>query len=125
MTLRTTIVFLCVTCCLLTQVRAETLLTTHGKVLAVTDQPAPGPSGANFEVSFDSPSIADDGTVLFRVKLYGGDVSGNANNRALFTGTTAANLSMLIRSSDPAPGLAGLALVNPAGNNGIQSGARL
>src|SRR5262249_51058624 len=120
MTLRTTIVFLCVTCCLLTQVRAaDTLLTTHGNVLAVSDPPPPGPSGANFEVVFDNPSIADDGTVLFRVKLYGGDVSGNANNRALFTGTTAANLSMLIRSSDPAPGLTGLTLVNPAGNSGV------
>ena len=57
--------------------------------------------------------------------LYGGDVSGNGNSRALFRGTTAANLSMMIRSSDPAPGLADLALVNGAGNNGIQAGSRL
>ena len=42
-----------------------------------------------------------------------------------FRGTTAANLSMMIRSSDPAPGLADLTLVNGAGNNGIQAGSRL
>ena len=111
--------------CLLTHAQAQTLLTTHGDLLAVTDQPVPGPSGAYFEVSFDTPVIADDGTVLFRVKMYGGDVSGNANSRALFLGTTAANLSMMLRSADPAPGLAGLALVNGAGNNGIQAGFRL
>ena len=57
--------------------------------------------------------------------MYGGDVSGTGNARALFRGTTAANLSMMIRSSDPAPGLAGLTLVNSAGNHGIQGGARL
>jgi hypothetical protein len=57
--------------------------------------------------------------------MYGGDVSGNGNSRALFRGTTAADLSIMLRSSDPAPGLAGLTLVNSAANNGIQAGIRL
>ena len=116
-----TILFVGLVSCLLNYAQADTLLTTHGNLLAVTDQPVPGPSGAYFGASFDLPVVADDGTVLFRANMYGGDVSGNANSRALFRGTTAADLSMMVRSSDPAPGLAGLTLVNGAGNNGIQA----
>jgi hypothetical protein len=111
--------------CLLTDAHAQTLLTTHGNLLAVTDQPVPGPSGAYFGTGFDTPAVADDGTVLFRAIMYGGDVAGPANSRALFRGTTAANLSLMVRSSDPAPGLAGLTLVNGAGTVGIQGGAQL
>lgn len=122
---RTTILVLGLVSCLARDGHADTLLTTHGHLLAVTDTPVPGPSGAYFGTSFDSPAIADDGTVLFRALMYGGDVSGAANARALFRGTTAANLSLLVRSSDPAPGLANLVLVNGAGNNGIQTGSRL
>jgi hypothetical protein len=123
--MRTTIVCLGLASCLSSYAHADTLLTTHGNLLAVTDQPVPGPSGAYFGATFDNPVIADDGTVLFRANMYGGDVSGPANAWALFRGTTAANLSMMVRSSDPAPGLASLMLVNGAGNNGIQAGSRL
>ena len=122
--MRAGILLLVAASCLLTRAQAQTLLTTHGNLLAVIDQPVPGPSGAYFQV-FDVPVIADDGTVLFLAKMYGGDVSGNGNSRALFRGTTAADLSIMLRSSDPAPGLAGLALVNSAANNGIQAGSRL
>lgn len=120
-----TIFFLGVASGLLNHAHADTLLETHGNVLAVTDQLVPGPSGAYFGTSFDSPIIADDGTVLFFASMYGGDVSGNANGRALFRGTTAANLSLMIRSSDPAPGLPGLTLVNSTGTSGIQGGAKI
>ena len=124
--MRATILFLGLVSGLLSHAHAQTLLTTHGNLLAVTDQPVPGPSGAYFGTSLSiAPVIADDGTVLFRANMYGGDVSGPANSRALFRGTTAANLSMMVRSSDPAPGLAGLALVNGAGTDGIQGGAVL
>ncbi len=122
---RATILFLGLASGLVSYAQAQTLLTTKGKLLAATDQVVPGPSGAYFGTSLDFPVIADDGTVLFRALMYFGDVSGPANNRALFSGTTAANLSMLVRSSDPAPGLANLNLVNSAGSLGIQGGYSL
>jgi len=99
--MRAGILLLVAASCLLTRAQAQTLLTTHGNQLAVIDQPVPGPSGAYFQV-FDLPVIADNGTVLFLSRMYGGDVSGNGNSRALFRGTTAADLSIMLRSSDPA-----------------------
>jgi len=104
---------------------AATLLTTHGNVIAYTDGPAPGSTGGAFATIIEPPIITDDGTVFFRGQMYGGDVSGTANSRALFRGTTAADLAMMIRWSDPAPGLLGLSLINGAGTNGIQGSYRM
>ena len=122
--LHVTVLMLVATSGLLPGAQADTLLETHGNLLASPDQPVPGPSGAYYQF-FDSIVIADDGTVQFLAKMYSGDVSNNANSRALFSGTTAANLSMMIRGADPAPGLAGLSLTNSSGSQGIQTNSRI
>ena len=106
------------------QAEAQSLLSTNGNVLAYSGGVVPGPSGLIYSYVFDLPLVADDGTVFFRTTLDGGDVTGNANNRALFLGKTAADVTMLARSSDPAPGLDGLFLVKPDGTDGIQTGYR-
>jgi hypothetical protein len=67
--MRMTILLLGLASVLSTPAQAQTLLTTHGNVLAVTDQPVPGPSGAFFDPSFDTPVIADDGTVTVTPEL--------------------------------------------------------
>src|SRR5262249_44428910 len=54
----------------------------------------------------------------------GGDITLR-NNNALFVGKTASDLSMMIRATDPAPGLPGLSLGNSAGTIGISGDFRL
>jgi hypothetical protein len=106
------------TCCLLAPARAESLLTTNGTFFAWPDTEAPGLPGVYFAGNVDFSTLAEDGTLAFRADLYGAGTSG-INSRALFTGTSAATLAMLARWNDPAPGLPGLALMNPAGSQGI------
>ncbi|HEX4824179.1 MAG TPA: putative metal-binding motif-containing protein [Candidatus Polarisedimenticolaceae bacterium] len=95
------------------------LVTNHGNVLAYTDGAVPGmPLFTTFGSQIGFPVLADDGTVLFLSNMAGPQITG-ANSRALFQGTTSADLSVVAQSADPAPGLPGLSLVNNAGNSGI------
>src|SRR5262245_27275886 len=81
----------------LTSAHAESLLTNHGKVVAVTDADAPGtPLFTTFGSSLDLPAMADDGSVLFRSNLLGASI-GLENSRALFMGPTFDALSLLTR----------------------------
>src|SRR5262245_22734925 len=90
---------------------APSLLKTNGQVIAFVGEAAPGLPGVTFGNTspFDIPSVAEGGVYFFRGRLIGTGVTA-LNERALYTGTTAANLAMLIRSQDPAPGLPGLTL---------------
>ncbi len=103
-----------------TSARAESLLTTNGEFFAWPDTGAPGLPGVYFGGNVDFSVLAEDGTLAFRADLYGAGTSG-VNSRALFTGASAATLSMLARWNDPAPGLPGLTLMNAAGSQGIHS----
>ena len=108
--------------CLLAEAQAESLLTTNGTWFAWPDTEVPGQPGVYLGGNIDFPTAAEDGTLLFRADLYGAGTSG-VNGRALFTGASAATLSMLARWSDPAPGLPGLSLYGNAVSQGIQSAA--
>jgi hypothetical protein len=104
---------------LLTSAHAKSLLANHGHVVACSDCDVPGaPLFTTFGSEMTNPSIAEDGTVLFRSNLAGPTIT-QANSRALFAGTLYDNLMMLVQWSDPAPGLPGLYLVNNAGAQGI------
>jgi hypothetical protein len=109
------ILFLGLASCLLSYAHADTLLTTHGNLLAVTDQPVPGPSGA---LRPADTVIADDGPSC-SAKCMVATCRATGTSGA-FRNTTAADLSMMIRSSDQPRG--GSMLVNDAGNNGIRRG---
>jgi hypothetical protein len=99
------------------------LVTNHATVLACTDCDVPGmPLFTTFGSEMSFPMVADDGTVMFLTNMAGPTING-ANSRALFQGTTYSGLSVVAQSSDPAPGLPGLSLVNNAGTSGIVSGA--
>jgi hypothetical protein len=103
--------------------RAEplSLVTNHGVVLACADCDVPGmPAGTTFGSSMSQPMLAEDGTVLFLSNLAGSTITA-ANNRALFQGTTFADLSVVARWSDPSPGLPGLRLLNNANNSAFGS----
>ena len=98
--------------------RAESLLTTNGKFFAWPDTEVPGVPGVYFGGNVDFSTLAENGTLAFRADLYGAGTSA-INSRALFTGASAATLSMLARWNDPAPGLPGLSLMNSTGTQGI------
>lgn len=56
--------------------------------------------------------INDTGQYLFRANVVGPDVT-IANNRGLWTGTTAADVSLIYRADDPAPGFPGAKMQAP------------
>jgi|688.fasta_scaffold00457_16 hypothetical protein len=93
--------------------------------IAYTNGVAPGTGGAIFNGSgaFDTGVLDDQGRMLMRLRLVGAGVVAT-NERALFLGTTEADLQLLIRGGDPAPGLTGLTL-NTATAQGIGSGYRI
>ncbi|MCA9286969.1 MAG: hypothetical protein KDA05_00205, partial [Phycisphaerales bacterium] len=108
-----------------TSAGAQSLLTTGGNVIAASGQDVPGLTGVTFGGSgtFDSPVIDENGSVLFRGRMVGMDVVPT-NERALFRGSSAATLSMMIRGADAAPDIPG-ATLNSASFSGIGSGYRL
>ena len=96
--------------------RAQSLLATNGNVIQYSEGPIPGmPSDSYFAYNTSWPVIAEDGSVVFLAQMEGGSVTPQTSF-AYFKGTTAADLTMLTRLSDPAPGLPGLVLRN--GNSG-------
>ncbi|MEZ6235863.1 MAG: hypothetical protein R3B68_16910 [Phycisphaerales bacterium] len=104
---------------------AQSLLSVGANVIAASGQDVPGLTGVTFGgiSTFDSPVLDENGSVLFRGRMVGMDVMPT-NERALFRGSSAASLSMLIRGGDAAPGIAG-ANLNTATASGIGSGYRL
>jgi hypothetical protein len=104
--------------CLATSTQAQTpsLVATHGNVLAYSEGPVPGFPYPDeyFAYDFGLPFLAEDGTVLFTAEMEGGSITF-PTNRAIFRGTSAGDLSMVVRASDPAPGLPDLHLINGAG----------
>src|SRR5262245_44695351 len=92
------------------------LVTNHGTVLAWTDGSVPGmPLFTTFGSLMESPVLTDDGTVLFLANMAGPTIS-TANSRALFQGTTSADLFAVAQWSDAAPGLPGLNLIDNSGS---------
>lgn len=101
--------------------RAQSLIQTNANVIAYSEGPVPGlPPEQYFAYAFDWPAFADDGSVVFRAQMEGGTITA-LNSRAYFRGTTAADLQMLTRMADPAPGLPGLTIGNGTGSNGLSS----
>src|SRR5262249_4656159 len=98
---------------------------TNGNVIAYSGMPVTGLPGVTFggTSGFNVPMLAEDGSVLFNGRITGAGVTA-LNERALFRGTTAATLSMMIRGADPAPGLSGITL-NSASSQGIGTAYRM
>ncbi|MBK7641626.1 MAG: hypothetical protein IPJ19_01030 [Planctomycetes bacterium] len=103
---------------------AQSLASTSGNLVATDGWNAPGLPGVTFGGSgnFDIPVIDANGTLLFRSRLIG--TSGPMTERALFYGTTYANLAVLVQSGDPAPTLAGVTL-NTASGQGLGGSPRM
>jgi hypothetical protein len=107
-----------------TAVASAQLLQSNGKIVAYSGGPVPGLPGVTFDAGqFSIPVIDDGGFVLFRARMSGSGVTA-FNNRALFRGTSAADLTLVIRGQDPAPGLPGLTL-NTATGSGIGDEPRM
>ncbi len=107
-----------------TALASAQLLQSNGKVIAYSGGPVPGLPGVTFDAGqFSNPVIDDGGFVLFRARMSGSGVTA-FNNRALLRGTSASDLSIVIRGQDPAPGLPGLTL-NTATGSGIGDSPRI
>jgi hypothetical protein len=109
--------------CLASSASAQSLVTTSANIIAADGMAAPGLAGVTFGGSgnFDNPVMDGSGRLLFRGRLIG--TSGPMTERALFYGSSYANLALLIQSGDPAPTLSGITL-NTASGNGIGGSPR-
>src|SRR5262245_47583429 len=89
--------------------QTPSLMTTHGNIIAYSEGPIPGHPFPDeyFAYNFLAPFLTDDGTVEFYATMEGGSITP-ADSRAIFRGTTAADLTTMVRGADPAPGLPGL-----------------
>jgi hypothetical protein len=105
---------------------AQSLLQFNGRVVAANGQAVPGVPGAIYGGSgtFDLPVIDENGTVLFRGRFTGGGSSA-LDDRAYFFGTSAIDLGLLIRGSDPAPGLPAGFTLSTATLQGLGGSPRL
>jgi hypothetical protein len=110
------------TFCALAPAQAQSLMTTNGNFLAWPDTDVPGLPGVYFGGTVQWPAAAEDGSLFFISDMYGAGTSGT-NYKGLFSGTSAADVSMVARMSGPAPGLPGLSLINSAGTLGLGSQA--
>lgn len=81
------------------------------RVVAATGQPVPGVTGAVFggSGSFDGVVVDGGGTIAFRGRFTGGGASA-LDDRALFQGSSAVDLQLVVRGGDPAPGIPGATL---------------
>lgn len=105
---------------------AGSIIQNSGNVVAYVGMEVPGMPGLFFGGSgaFDSPVLAEDGSVLFRGRLVGAGVT-SGNERGLFRGTNQSNVSAAIRGGDAAPGVPGFTLNSASGLSGLGSGYRL
>ncbi len=98
---------------------AQSLFSQHGEVVHAIGEamppaafgvtPAPGAT-VSATSNFDSPSIDQNGTILYRVRMAGGGASSGIDDRAFCLGRTNGDLLMVVRAGDPAPGLPGFLL---------------
>ena len=109
------------TFCALAPAQAQSLMTTNGEFLAWPETEVPGLPGVYFGGSVQWPTQAEDGTFFFQSDMVGAGVTG-ANYKGVFSGTNAADLSMVARWSGPAPGLPGLSLINRTCTGGMNDG---
>ncbi len=106
---------------------AQSLVLTHGSVIATNGDVAPGLGGEVFNgaSTFDSGVLADNGAVFFRGRLTGGTTVAT-NERAYFYGSSRANLQLVLRAGSPEPtGTVPGATMNTATAAGISSGFRI
>ncbi|MCY2959052.1 MAG: hypothetical protein NTY35_02715 [Planctomycetota bacterium] len=98
--------------------RAQGLLSTQGTIVAADGDAVPGPSGAPMPgLSFggsgalgDNPVVDESGRLLFRGRISGGTQTATTE-RAHFYGSSRADLRMVVRGGDQAPGMpAGIVL---------------
>ena len=106
---------------------AQSLVVTHGSVIATNGDVAPGLAGEVFNGSstFDSGVLADDGRVFFRGRLTGG-ATVPTNERAYFLGSSRSNLALVLRAGDAEPtGTVPGATMNTASSAGLSGSFRI
>src|SRR6187549_2340398 len=104
--LKQTIVLGVAAACLASGASAQSIFSTSPNLVATNDWAVPGLPGVTFggSGSFDIPVIDSNGVLLFRARMLGTG-GGAVTERALFYGTTYANLTLLAQSGGPAPTL--------------------
>ncbi|HEX5052880.1 MAG TPA: choice-of-anchor tandem repeat NxxGxxAF-containing protein, partial [Planctomycetota bacterium] len=109
-----------------TSAAAQSLLSQYGEVIMAVGSDVPGLPGVtiNSAANFDGPIIDQNGTVLFRARMVGGGVSAS-DDRAYFMGRNSADLRVVLRSGDQAPGLAPGILMRTATGTGPTGSPRI
>ena len=114
--------------CTLPTASAQSLVSTHAKILATSGDAAPGLGGGetlNGGGTFDNPVVDDGQGLFFRARLVGGAVT-NQTNRAYFYGTDSSDLSLVLQSGAPEPsGTIPGATLNSSSSSGIGSAVRI
>lgn len=111
--------------------RAQTLLSTSGQVVAANGGQVPGlPTGVIYggTSTFDSVVVDEAGNVLFRARFQDPGLVlmpplAVTNDRGYFRGPDMAGLSLIFRNGDAAPGIAGSTL-NTASSGGLSGSPR-
>jgi len=100
---------------------AQSLIATHGTLVAYSNMPAPGVPGAtaNF-FGFAGPIVDDAGNVAFPARLTGGPVTFG-DDMALLHGPNVAGLTIFAREGGAAPGLPGVTLSHASFDTPSQS----
>ncbi|MBK6939067.1 MAG: hypothetical protein IPH13_02520 [Planctomycetes bacterium] len=107
---------------------AQSQISANGQVIATTGDPVPGlTNGEVFGGSstFDSGVIDEFGRVFFRGRFTGGTAT-TTTDRALFFGTSRADLQMILRSgaAEPSGQLPGVT-INTASGTGVSGSNRI
>lgn len=94
--------------------KAQSQFAQHGEVVLAIGDPVPtaipGVTPVTGTIAgLDSPSLDQNGTIVFRAQVAGSGVA-TTDNRAYFMGRTKNDLQMILRSGDPAPGLPGFTM---------------
>lgn len=102
---------------------AQGILAQYGEIVHAVGDPVPpaapgvtpAPGATIFATSnFDSPTMDQNGTIVYRARMTGGGVSAT-DDRAYFLGRASGDLLMVARNGDPAPGLPGFAMRTATG----------
>ena len=104
---------------------AQGLVASSGEIIAKNGDAAPGIPGVTFDGSgtFGTTVLDESGGVLVKTRLVGLGVT-SLNESALYYGTSASDLQLVIRAEDPAPGIPG-ATLNASSFDSLSSSPRI
>jgi hypothetical protein len=105
---------------------AQSLMSQYGQTVLSVGDPVPGLPGLTIQAStnFETPVLDQNGNMLLRTRIAGANIAAT-NDRVYLYGRTAADLRVVLRSGDQAPGLPAGVLMQTATGTGPGNAPRL